>query len=233
MKVPIGSILALHSFKSTISFNYIVNNIHIVECCFLFIFAVEFICRNRYVDSKRKHAQKGFPMNRSDLKEKEKAAAEKSRGFLAEFRKFITRGNVIDMAVGVIIGAAFQAIINSLVNDIIMPVISVLTGGIDFSNWFLSLDGNHYDTLKAAQDAGAATLNYGTFLTAVINFILMALVIFVLVKILNSVSDRVHPKEEAAPTEKTCPYCKSKIPVGATKCPFCTSALPLDTENMQ
>lgn len=159
-------------------------------------------------------------------KEKQKEIAKKSKGFFAEFQKFIMRGNVIDLAVGVIIGGAFQAIVNSLVNDIVMPVISMITGGIDFSNWFIALDGKHYATLKAAQEAGAATLNYGTFITAVINFILMAFVIFLLVKFLNSMADRVHKNEpEPEPTEKTCPYCQNKIPIKATRCPFCTSEL--------
>lgn len=159
-------------------------------------------------------------------KEKQKEIAKKSKGFFAEFQKFIMRGNVIDLAVGVIIGAAFQAIVNSLVNDIVMPLISLITGGIDFSNLFLSLDGKHYATIKAAQEAGAATLNYGTFITAVINFVLMAFVIFLLVKFLNNVADRVHKNEpEPEPTEKTCPYCQSRIPIKATRCPYCTSEI--------
>ena len=156
---------------------------------------------------------------------KEKAL-EKSKGFATEFREFIMRGNVMDLAVGVIIGGAFQSIINSLVNDIIMPVISLLTGGIDFNNWFISLDGTKYETLAAAQEAGAATLNYGTFITAVINFLLMALVIFFLVKSLNKLNDKLaKKKEEEAPAVKICPYCKSEIAHDATKCPHCTSEL--------
>ncbi|SDB02374.1 large conductance mechanosensitive channel protein MscL [Butyrivibrio sp. INlla16] len=153
-------------------------------------------------------------------------ALEKSKGFANEFREFIMRGNVMDLAVGVIIGGAFQSIINSLVNDIIMPVISVLTGGIDFSNWFISLDGSKYSNLAAAQEAGAATLNYGVFITAVINFLLMALVIFCIVKSLNKVSEKVKKEqEEEAPTTKICPHCKSEINIEATKCPCCTSDL--------
>lgn len=151
---------------------------------------------------------------------------EKGKGFFGEFREFIMRGSVMDLAVGVIIGAAFQSIINSLVDDIIMPVISALFGGLDFSNYFVSLDGSNYATLAAAQEAGAATLNYGVFITAVINFLLMALVIFCMVKALNKLSDKVKKKEEeAAPTEKDCPFCKSKIDIGATRCPHCTSEL--------
>ncbi|MCR5396162.1 MAG: large conductance mechanosensitive channel protein MscL [Lachnospiraceae bacterium] len=154
---------------------------------------------------------------------------EKSKKFVDEFKEFITKGNVMDMAVGVIIGGAFQNIINSLVNDVIMPLISAVTGGIDFSNWFVALDGKEYATLAAAQEAGAATLNYGTFITVVINFLLMALVIFCLVKTLEKVRTSVKKSEaveEAVdPTEKECPYCKSMIAIGATRCPHCTSEL--------
>ena len=153
-------------------------------------------------------------------------ALDKSKGFAGEFREFIMRGNVMDLAVGVIIGGAFQSIINSLVNDIIMPIISVLTGGIDFSNWFISLDGTKYSNLAAAQEAGAATLNYGVFITAIINFLLMALVIFCIVKSLNKLGDKIKKEEEeAAPTTKICPHCKSEINIEATKCPCCTSDL--------
>ena len=98
---------------------------------------------------------------------------DKKKGFLSEFKEFISRGNVMDMAIGVIVGGAFKGIIDSLVNDIIMPVISVVVGGLDFSNWFIALDGGSYATLEAAKTAGAATLNYGSFLTVIINFLLM------------------------------------------------------------
>lgn len=102
-----------------------------------------------------------------------------------EFKEFIAKGNVMNLAVGVIIGGAFQSIVNSLVNDIIMPIITLITGGIDFTNWFISLDGTKYESLAAAEAAGASTLNYGVFITAVINFLLMALVIFFIVKTIN------------------------------------------------
>ena len=125
--------------------------------------------------------------------------------FVSEFKEFITKGNVMDMAVGIIIGGAFQAIINSLVNDIIMPVITLLTGGIDFTNWFVALDGSKYATLKAAQEAGAATLNYGVFITAIINFLLMALVIFCLVKAMNKARDLTSKKEEEKEEEPAGP----------------------------
>ncbi|MGI6269529.1 MAG: large conductance mechanosensitive channel protein MscL [Candidatus Howiella sp.] len=152
----------------------------------------------------------------------------KGKGILGEFKTFIMRGNVIDMAVGVIIGGAFQKIITSLVDDVVMPVITLITGGIDFNNWFIALDGGKYASLTEAKTAGAATLNYGTFITVVINFLLMAAVIFLLVKGMNALAERtVHKKEEApaAPTVKVCPYCLSEVPAKATRCAHCTSAL--------
>ena len=151
---------------------------------------------------------------------------QKKKGFVAEFQAFLMRGNVIDMAVGVIIGGAFQKIVSSLVDDIIMPLISKITGGIDFSNWFISLDGSHYDTLAKAKEAGAATLHYGTFFTAVINFIIMAFVIFLFVKGMNALHEKF-AKQEEAPVKNTkiCPYCRTEIDKDATRCPHCTSEL--------
>ncbi|MBE6771356.1 MAG: large conductance mechanosensitive channel protein MscL [Ruminococcaceae bacterium] len=150
------------------------------------------------------------------------------KGFMAEFKKFIMRGNVVDLAVGVIIGGAFQAIVKSLVDDIVMPVISLATKGLDFANWFVALDGNEYATLELAKEAGAATVNIGTFVSAILNFLVMAFVIFLLVKGINNVSEKAKKKEEeapAAPTTKECPYCKSEIAIEATRCPNCTSQL--------
>ncbi|MGE0753615.1 MAG: large conductance mechanosensitive channel protein MscL [Alphaproteobacteria bacterium] len=115
---------------------------------------------------------------------------------LAEFKKFISRGNVVDMAVGIIIGAAFTTIVKSLVDDVIMPPIGVIMGGIDFKDYFISLSGEHYDTLAAAKEAGAATLNYGVFLNAVVNFLIVGFAVFMLVKQVN----RFKAKEEAAPS---------------------------------
>lgn len=140
---------------------------------------------------------------------------------LKEFKKFALRGNMIDLAVGMIIGSAFTSIVNSLVNDMIMPVVSLFTGKVDFSNWFLSLDGSSYATLEEAQTAGAATLNYGTFISNVLNFLIMAFVVFLFVKGMN----KLHKKEEAPATTKKCPFCKSEILLEATRCPHCTSEL--------
>ncbi len=142
-----------------------------------------------------------------------------------EFKVFIMRGNVLDLAVGVIIGGAFQKIISSLVNDIIMPIISLCTGGIDFTNWFISLDGKHYSSLQEATAANASTLNYGVFITEVIDFLIMAFVIFVMVKTMNTLTSRVKKPVEEKPPTKICPFCKSKIASEATRCPHCTSIL--------
>lgn len=155
------------------------------------------------------------------------------KGLLTQFKEFINKGNVVDMAVGVIIGAAFKGIIDSLVNDIIMPVISLVTGGVDFTNWFIALDGNTYETLALAQEAGAATLNYGTFLTVILNFLLMAFVVFLFVKALNSIKNKMHKPEEPvkeAPKTKVCPYCKTEIAIDAVRCPHCTSELEAEAE---
>lgn len=142
--------------------------------------------------------------------------------FMAEFKKFALKGNMIDLAVGVIIGGAFNGLVTSLVNDIIMPVLSLFTGKMDFENWFVALDGKTYATIEAAKEAGAATLNYGNFISGIINFIIMAFVVFMLVRAINKMK-----KDEPAPapTTKKCPFCKTDIPLEATKCPHCTSAL--------
>ena len=126
---------------------------------------------------------------------------------IEEFKIFIMRGNVLDLAIGVIIGGAFQKIVNSLVNDMIMPLISLITGGINFSNWFLALDDSSYSVLSEAQANGANTLNYGLFLTEVLNFLIMAFVVFCLVKTLN----RFHKKKEAAPPPPPGPSAEEKL----------------------
>jgi large conductance mechanosensitive channel len=134
-----------------------------------------------------------------------------------DFRDFIARGNVVDLAVGVIIGAAFGRIVSSLVSDILMPPIGLLLGKVDFSGLFLALNGNHYDTLALAKAAGAPTLNYGIFLNNVIDFMIVAFVIFVIVRQVT----KLVPKAPVA--QKDCPRCASKIAVVATKCPHCTA----------
>ncbi|MEP7288761.1 MAG: large conductance mechanosensitive channel protein MscL [Chloroflexota bacterium] len=141
---------------------------------------------------------------------------------LKEFREFIVRGNVLDLAVGIIIGIAFGAVVNSLVKDIIMPPIGLVLGHLDFSNLFVALDGKAYATLKLAQDAGAPTLNYGLFITAIINFLIVALVVFLIVRVANRLQ-KPRATTVAAPTTKDCPYCLTSIPLKATRCPACTS----------
>jgi len=143
---------------------------------------------------------------------------------LDEFKEFAVRGNVIDMAVGIIIGAAFGKIVNSLVKDIVMPPVGVMTGGIDFTNHFLSISGKSYETLAEAQAAGAATLNYGVFLNTIITFLIVAICVFFLVKQINQLK-RKEDVASIAPTQKSCPFCLSSISIKATRCAFCTSQL--------
>lgn len=143
---------------------------------------------------------------------------KKGKGFIAEFKKFITRGNVMDMAVGVIVGGAFTSIVTSLNTDILTPILGIF-GGTDFSNL----------VLKLGTGENAPVLMYGNFITAVINFLITSFVIFLLIKAINVVSDRLSWKKEEkpAPTTKDCPYCKSSIAIAATRCPHCTSQLEI------
>ena len=146
--------------------------------------------------------------------------------FINEFKEFALKGSMLDLAIGMIIGSAFTGIVNSLVNDIINPVLGLFIGKIDFSNLFITLDGSHYESLKAAETAGAAVFKYGSFISNVINFIIMALVVFLFVKTINKMRTKLQaPEEPAAPTTKTCPYCKTEISIDATRCPHCTSKL--------
>ena len=148
---------------------------------------------------------------------------------LKDFKAFVLRGNVMDLAIGVILGTAFGTIVKSLVNDIIMPPIGLLLGGVDFSNLFLLLKAGSptppYASLADAQAAGAVTVNYGLFVNAIVSFLIVAFVIFLLIRSIN----RMTQKEEAAPAEPTtkeCPYCLSTIPIKATRCAHCTAELP-------
>ena len=167
----------------------------------------------------------------SKIQKELKKELKKGEGFMKEFKDFISRGNVIDLAVGVIIGSSFTAIVNSLVNNIITPLITLITGKVSVKELFIALDGNNYESLEAATEAGAATLGYGLFLQAIIDFIIIAFVIFLMVKGINRLRD-IGKKEETpveeAPTTKTCPFCKSEINIEATRCPNCTSQLEGD-----
>jgi large conductance mechanosensitive channel len=145
---------------------------------------------------------------------------------LKEFRNFIMRGNVLDLAVAVIIGAAFGKIVTSLVNDIVMPPIGLILGQVDFSNLYLTLNGQTYANLAAAKAAGAPTINYGMFLNTVIEFLIVAVAVFLVLRAVSRVQQGIRkPTPASAPTTKECPYCFSTIPIKATRCPQCTSEL--------
>lgn len=154
------------------------------------------------------------------------------KGFIQEFKEFAMRGNVIDLAVGVIIGAGFQRIVTSLVNDIIMPIIGLITGGKNFNEQFLILrmpegiEKSEITSISKAAELKVTTFNYGSFISSVIDFLIVALVIFIMVKAINKMTS-LRKKEEAvaAPTTKNCPFCQSEISIEATKCPHCTSDL--------
>ena len=149
---------------------------------------------------------------------------------LKEFKEFAFRGNVVDMAVGIIIGAAFGTIVKSLVDDVIMPPIGLLLGGVDFANFFILLKAGSpvapYASLADAQAAGAVTINYGVFINAVISFLIVALVVFLLIRSINQMR-REEEASPAEPTTKECSYCLSTIPIKATRCAHCTSELPV------
>jgi large conductance mechanosensitive channel len=141
---------------------------------------------------------------------------------LKEFKEFAMKGNVLDLAVGFIIGAAFGKIVTSLVSDIIMPPIGLILGKVDFSSLFLNLSGKAYSSLAEAKAAGAATLNYGVFLNNIVDFLIVAFAVFLLVRMVNRWNK---PAPAAAPSTKECPYCASTIPLKATRCPNCTSEI--------
>jgi large conductance mechanosensitive channel len=143
---------------------------------------------------------------------------------LKEFREFALKGSVLDLAIGIVIGVAFGRVVASFVSDVLMPPIGYLFGGIDFSNLFVTLSPGTYPSLAAAKAAGAATINYGLFVNTVIEFLIVALALFLVVKAVNAMRRR----EEAAPSapdRKACPYCLTSVPVSATRCPACTSAI--------
>jgi len=147
---------------------------------------------------------------------------------MEEFKKFAMRGNVVDMAVGIIIGGAFGTIVKSLVSDVIMPPVGLLLGGVDFTDMFLVLKEGAaaapYATLEAAKEAGAVTLNVGVFINNIISFLIVAFAVFLLIKGMNSLQ-RQEEEAPAEPTEKECPHCFTQIPIKATRCPHCTSEI--------
>jgi len=141
---------------------------------------------------------------------------------LKDFKEFAMRGNVMDMAVGIIIGAAFGKIVTSLVNDIVMPPIGLAMGNVDFTNLFVDLSGKGFATLKEAQDAGAPTVNYGMFLNTILDFVIVAFVIFLLIRQMNKLKKEA---PAAAPSTRDCPFCLTGMPIKATRCPHCTSQI--------
>ncbi len=144
---------------------------------------------------------------------------------LKDFRDFVMRGNVLDLAVAVIIGAAFGAIVTSVVNDIVMPPIGLALGHVDFKDLFISLNGQSYPTLAAAKAAAAPVIAYGQFLNTVINFLIIAFVIFLAIRQMSRLQRKPAPAAPTAPTTKDCPFCCSAIPIPATRCPHCTSQI--------
>ena len=142
---------------------------------------------------------------------------------LEEFKKFALRGNLVDLATGIVIGAAFTGVVGSFVNDILMPPIGLLLGRVDFQNLFVSLTGRPFESVAAAKAAGAPTLNYGIFINQVINFIIVAFAVFLIIRQLNKLQTRVYGPPPTPATTKECPYCASVIPAKARRCPHCTS----------
>lgn len=144
---------------------------------------------------------------------------------LKEFKEFAVKGNMIELAIGVIIGAAFSKVVTSIVNDVVMPPIGLLLGRVNFSDLFISLDGMSYASLKQAQDAGAPTLNYGLFINTLLDFLIVAFVIFIAVKQLNRLRKKEEAKPEPKADTKVCPECLSDIPLKAVRCKYCTAIL--------
>lgn len=155
------------------------------------------------------------------------ADLNKAKGLKKEFLDFALRGNLIDMSVGVIVGGAFSKIVTSIVNDLLMPLLSPITGSLNFSELFIPLDGNAYATLAEAKEAGAAVFAYGNFLTTLVDFLIIAICVFFMVRMILKLrrAKKEEPAAPAEPTTKQCPYCLSEIAIGATRCPHCTSEL--------
>lgn len=177
--------------------------------------------------NKKEKVEKKLKKQSAKLKKLEQKGLKRAKGFIADFKQFATKGNVIDMAVGVIIANAFTKIVNSLVNDIITPAISIFTGKIDYTNLFLALDGNTYATLEEAKAAGVGVISYGTFITNIVNFLMIALSLFIFLKVLFKLKN-INKKEEIIEevvTTKKCPYCLNNIAIEATRCGHCTSML--------
>ncbi len=161
------------------------------------------------------------------LKQKQKETKKMAKKTLENYKNFAMKGNIVDMAIGVVIGSAFTNIVNTLVSSTITPLISILTNNVDLSTLFITLKGGHFDTIEQAKAAGAIVLNYGDLLNAIINFLIISIVLFIVISILRSSNKKNTKKEEENTkiTTKVCPYCKSTIDINASKCAFCTSDL--------
>lgn len=171
--------------------------------------------------------EKRLEKEREKLKKLEEKGMKKAKGFITEFKQFATKGNVLDMAVGVIIANAFTKIVNSLVNDIITPAITLITGKIDYTNLFIALDGKTYTTLEEAMASGVSVISYGTFITNVIDFLMIAFWLFVFLKVIFRIKNgkKKEDVQEKVATTKKCPYCLNDVPLAATRCGHCTSML--------
>lgn len=176
---------------------------------------------------KNSEKQRGKEIIDEEIKIKTKKAKKKMERTVNEYKKFALKGNVIDLAIGVVIGGAFTNIINTLVNTTIVPIISVLTNKVDLSTLFISLSGIHYASLAEAKAAGAITFDYGTLLNALLNFFIISILLFIVVKYIEKIKKRTSKEEEIERkvTTKECPYCLSTIPIKATRCAHCTSLL--------
>lgn len=161
------------------------------------------------------------------IKEKQKETKKMAKKTLENYKNFAMKGNIIDMAIGVVIGSAFTNIVNTLVSSTITPVVSLLTKNVDLSTLFITLKGGHFDTIEQAKAAGAIVLSYGELLNAIINFLIISIVLFIVISVLRSSNKRNKIKEDEAKkvTTKTCPYCISTIDINATKCAFCASEI--------
>ncbi len=168
-----------------------------------------------------------------EIKEKSKKAKKGMTKTINEYKEFAMKGNVIDMAIGVVIGSAFTNIVNSIVSTTITPLISLLTNKVDLSTLFLSLSGVHYDSLTAAKEAGAITWDYGLLLNAILNFLIVSFTLFLIVKYIKSATSKLSKEKENQKEKNTkkCPYCLSEIPIKATKCAHCTSDVPLKEDS--
>lgn len=162
-------------------------------------------------------------MKKIDKKDLQEQSKKKAKLAFEDYKAFALKGNALDLAIGVVLGGAFTTIVNTLVSALITPIISLITSNVDLSTLFITLKGGSFETLEAAKAAGAITLNYGEILTAIINFIIISIVLFIIVKTLTKASKK--DTQEVEITTKTCPYCLSTIPLKATRCAHCTSIL--------